>query len=152
MFMYLRAAVGDLAWPDWLFTDQYLLHEILHNFVMERVDYAKGTPILNELYVKLLADNEFTAAWMRYLGDTATTPAAKLQADQTNMIGTVLTHIHVYAIMTTVLRALGEESRLQTIRAYETSLPSAHPSYVKAWQYVTSLDNAALERVLAEAR
>src|SRR5262249_3808029 len=27
MFMYLRAAVGDLAWPDWYFTDQYVFHE-----------------------------------------------------------------------------------------------------------------------------
>ena len=154
MFMYLRAAVGDLAWPDFLFTDQYLLHEVLHNFVLERVDYTKGTPTLNDLYRTLIADAEFTAAWMAYLGDTPATPPEKLAQHQTEMVGTVLTHVHVYAIMTITLRALGEEDRLQTIRSYETGHPAAHPSYVKAWQVVIGLehDSAALGRVIAEAR
>ena len=154
MFMYLRAAVGDLAWPDWLFTDQYVFHEILHNFVMERVDYSKGTPFLNDLYAKLIIDADFTAAWMRFLGDTASTPPDKLQQHQMEMVGLVLTHVHVYAIMTLAYRALGEEERLQTIRSYETSLPASHPSYVKAWQIVMSLerDAAALERLIAEVR
>jgi hypothetical protein len=154
MFMYLHAAVGELAWPDFLFTDQYLFHEVMHNFVMERVDYSKGTPFLNQLYTQLVADADFTAAWMRYVGDTASTPAAKLQADQAQMVGLVLTHIHVYAIMTVALRALGEEERLQTIRSYETSLPASHPSYVRAWQVVIGLekDPAALDRVIREVQ
>jgi hypothetical protein len=91
---------------------------------------------------------------MAYLGDTPATPPEKLAQHQTEMVGTVLTHVHVYAIMTITLRALGEEERLQTIRSYETGHPAAHPSYVKAWQVVIGLehDSAALGRVIAEAR
>lgn len=30
LFQYLSSAVGALQWPDWLFTDEYLFHEALH--------------------------------------------------------------------------------------------------------------------------
>ena len=154
MFMYLTAAVAELAWPDWLFTDQYLFHEVLHNFVMERVDYAVGTPYLNALYAELVVDPGFTAAWMAYTGDTGAEPPELLAAHQTEMVGLVLTHVHVYAIMTVTARALGEDERLQTIRDYETSLASAHPSYVEAWRIVGELEQAPaeLEQVLDEVR
>jgi hypothetical protein len=143
MFQYLRAAVGDLQWPDWLFTDQYLFHEVLHNYVIERIDYTKGTPILNAVYAALAADTAFLAKGK-----------AHGQGDDAFYIGTAMTHIHVYAIMTATLRALGEEERLQTIRHYETGLPAAHPSYVKAWEYVIAIENdpAAMAAILAEVK
>lgn len=152
MFMYLHAAVGDLAWPDWLFTDQYLFHEVLHNFVMERVDYRTGTPFLNDLYAKLVVDEEFTAAWMAYLGNTGAEPKEELAADQAQMVGLVLSHVHLYAIMSEVLRDLDEDERLETIHTFETSLPSSHPSYVEAWRVVMTSDPAALAALLAEVR
>lgn len=154
MFMYLKSAVAELSWPDWLFTDQYLFHEVLHNFVMEGVDYSVGTPVLNTLYAELVDDAEFTQAWLSYTGLSGTEPVEVLAAEQLEMIGLVLTHVHVYAIMTAVLRAVGEAERLATIREYETSLPSSHPSYVKAWNIVIAIedDPAAMDALLAEVR
>jgi hypothetical protein len=155
MFMYLRAAVGELQWPDWLFTDQYLFHELLHNYALERIDYVnEGTPILNALYAELIADAEFTAEAQRYLGYTGGETTEQWQRDQLEMVGTVLTHVHVYAAMTAALRALGEETQLETIRSYETSLPSSHPSYVRAWRIAGEMDAepGRLDEVLGELR
>lgn len=155
MFMYLRAAVGELQWPDWLFTDQYLFHEILHNYALERIDYVtEGTPILNALYLELMADAEFTAEAQRYLGYTGSESAERWQRDQLEMVGTVLTHVHVYAAMTAAMRALGEGTQLETIRSYETSLPSSHPSYVRAWRIAGEMEAepGGLDAVLAELR
>jgi hypothetical protein len=154
MFMYLRAAVGDLAWPDWLFTDQYLFHEVLHNYVLERVDYTKGTPILNAMYVQLVADADFIARSKAHLGFTGADDDPVWQREFVGYVALVLTHIHVYAAMTSVLRALGEEERLQTIRAYEMANPAPHPSYVKAWDYVIAVehDPTAMAQILAEVR
>jgi hypothetical protein len=66
----------------------------------------------------------------------------------------VLTHLHVYAIMTATYRALDEEERLDTIRDYEMNTPAAHPSYVTAWAYVIAIENdpAAMEALLHEVR
>lgn len=159
MFMYLEAAVGaEQQWPDWLFTDQYLFHELLHNYITEAIDYTKGTPILNQLYTELLADQEFAAASQRYLGyPDPITPDYQARwesIDKIEMIANVLTHVHVYAIMTVTLAELGEQERLDTIRAYETGTDASHPSYVEAWRYVTAIesDPDALAAVLAEVK
>jgi hypothetical protein len=54
------------------------------------------------------------------------------------MLSLVLTHIHVYAIVTAAFKAVGEQQQLDTIRAYETGTPASHPSYVAACQPTTS--------------
>jgi hypothetical protein len=144
MFMYLKAAVGDYQWPDWLFTDQYLFHEVLHNYVMEKIDYTKGTPILNGLYALLLVDSEFESkakAYLQYPSPITPEYAARWASeDQAAMIGLVLTHVHVYGIMTEAFNAIGPEGRLETIRQAETSTPASHPSYVRAWKYIESIE------------
>jgi hypothetical protein len=154
MFMYLKAAVGELQWPDWLFTDQYLFHEVLHNFVIERIDYTKGSPILNAFYTALVADTDFHAKAKAHAGFTGADTDPAWQQELVVYIGTAMTHIHVYAIMTAAYRALGEQDRLQTIRQYETGLAAAHPSYVKAWEYVIAIENdpASMSALLAEVK
>jgi hypothetical protein len=145
MFQYLESAVGKAQqWPDWLLTDQYLFHEILHNYVMEKVDYTKGTPVLNALYSTLLTDAKFEAdskAYLRYPSPVTPDYAARWVAtDQAQMIGTVLTHIHVYGIMTQTLKAIGDQTTLDTIRAFETGTAASHPSYVWAWKYIEAIE------------
>ncbi|HWM87575.1 MAG TPA: hypothetical protein VNO33_17095 [Kofleriaceae bacterium] len=159
MFMYLESAVGpEQQWADWLFTDQYLFHELLHSYIIEAIDYTRGTPILNQLYAELVADEEFTAASQRYLGYpdpiTREYEARWTAVDQAQMVGLVLTHVHVYAIMTAVMKQLGEQERLDTIRAFETGTSASHPSYVRAWQHVIAIesDEAALAALLAEVK
>jgi hypothetical protein len=148
LFPYLRSAVSELQWPDWLFTDQYVFHELLHLFVLEKIDYARGSPVLNTLYGLLLADATFEArakAYLRY--PTPITPeyAARWEAsDRATMIGLALSHVHVYAVMSRVLRALGERDRLNTIRAFETGTAASHPSYAWAWGYIESIENNPL--------
>lgn len=146
IFPYLESAVGELQWPDWIFTDEYLFHEILHRYVLERVDYAEGTPILNELYGRLAGDTAFFESVTAYLGRA---PTAE---EQLSYIGLVLSHIHVYAIMTRAYRSLGEESNLDRIRTYETENARPHPSYVEAWSIVRAYGDGELDALLAEVK
>lgn len=152
MFMYLKSAVGPTQqWPDWLFTDQYLFHEILHNYVMEKIDYSKPeklTPVLQILGAQLWLDTDFEGKakkYLKYPEPITQEYATKWETqDKVEMIGLVLTHVHVYGIMTAVYKALGEQVRLDTIRQYEMDTPAAHPSYVRAWQYIISIESNPL--------
>jgi hypothetical protein len=147
IFPYLKAAVGDLSFPDWIFTDQYTFHEVLHLYVKERIDYSKGSPVLNTLYGVILADQVFESKAKSYLNyPNPITPeyASRWETtDRAVMAGTALTHIHVYGIMTQVLRAIGEDARLNIIRSFEMDTAASHPSYVWAWNYIKSIEGSA---------
>jgi hypothetical protein len=146
VFPYLTAAVGALAWPDWIFTDEYMFHEVLHRYAMEKIDYAVGTPSLIAAYTALVGDAAFRTAVTAHLGRPAT------DQDVLVHIGLVQTHVHVYAIMTSTYRALGEDANLERIFTYETMNANPHPSYVKAWEIVRALTDAERAAVIAEVR
>jgi hypothetical protein len=149
MFMYLSSAVGqDLQWPNWLFTDEYLFHETLHNYAMEVIDYYKLTPLLIKIYEILVNDVQFALDCQKYLDyPYPLTPAWEqrwLQVDRPANIGVALTHIHVYGAMTAAYLYLNETSVLVTIRDYECNNANPHPSYVWAWRYVEAIQNNSL--------
>ena len=146
VFQYLESAVGELQIPDWIFSDQYMFHEIVHRFVMERIDYTVGTPMLNAVYTAVAGDGEFQAAVAAHLGH------APSESEFLSYVGLVMTHIHVYAIMTRTYLALDEATNLERIRSYETENANPHPSYVKAWEIVGEYSDSEVEALLAEVR
>ena len=157
LFPYLRAAVGEQQWPDWLFTDQFLFHETLHLYVIEKIDYTVGTPVLNAVYEKLMSDPDFDGKIKAYLKfPEKVPPEMEMQWRQAKlgMVSAVLVHVHVYAIMTSVYKALGQVDVLKTIRDSEMNNAAPHPAYVKAWEYIISIENSPkqMKAVLSEVR
>lgn len=157
MFQYLTSAVGLYAWPNQIFTDQYLFHEILHNYAMEVINQRKLTPILIQIYDQLHNDTVFQYECQLYLKyPVPITPEYEykwINVDRPNMIGLVLTHIHVYAAVTATYVYLGEgNTTLKTIRDFECHNANPHPSYVYAWNWVTNIQNntIAMQAVLNE--
>lgn len=146
LFPYLAEAVGDLQWPDWIFTDEYMFHEILHLYVMEKIDYAKGSPMLTDAYQAVTADADFYGAVSAYLGHAPTAD------EMVSFVGLVMTHLHLDALMTRTYLALDEADNLERIKSYEIHNPAPHPSYVEAWALVDAYTPEQVDALLAELR
>lgn len=136
LWPYLRSAIPDdsYRWPyDW-FTNWYVFHEVLHQYVANTIDYTKSTQLLTYYYYQLIEDPQFTH-----------------NADN---IALVLTHLHLNAIRLVVFgeQYLNEPHTMQLILDREMNSPFAHISYVKAWKIILSLNMTEVQAFLNEVK